>query len=115
MSASESQATAPAADTVDARALIERLRPLVAAENLLFEEEDLRPYECDGLSAYRSIVPQAFERLERNGFLCVEIGAVQAEAVSALMAMAGFSLDNRVPSQRRDLGGHVRVVTGQKT
>jgi len=35
--------------------LIGELRRVLPAEGLLYEEEDLRPYECDGLSAYRRL------------------------------------------------------------
>jgi glycolate oxidase len=35
--------------------LIAALRPCVAAQSLLTTEEELRPYECDGLSAYREL------------------------------------------------------------
>jgi glycolate oxidase len=35
--------------------LIAALRPCVAPEALLTTEEELRPYECDGLSAYREL------------------------------------------------------------
>src|SRR5574338_70503 len=37
------------------RALIEALSSVVSASALLYEAEDLRPYECDGLSAYRQL------------------------------------------------------------
>ncbi|MDH3715965.1 MAG: FAD-binding protein, partial [Gammaproteobacteria bacterium] len=43
---------------LDRAALLQGLRAIVGAENLLHSEEALRPYECDGLSAYRR-VPQA--------------------------------------------------------
>ena len=33
--------------------LVSRLRAFLPAEAVLYETEDLRPYECDGLSAYR--------------------------------------------------------------
>ena len=40
---------------VDRGALIAELAGLVPAANLLTETEDLKPYECDGLSAYRRL------------------------------------------------------------
>jgi len=40
---------------VDREQLITELRALVPASCLLLEDEALRPYECDGLSAYRQI------------------------------------------------------------
>ena len=37
------------------RAVIERLRTILPAHCLLYREEDTRPYECDGLSAFRQL------------------------------------------------------------
>lgn len=36
-------------------ALIQQLLEILPAESVLFDEEDCRPYECDGLSAYRQL------------------------------------------------------------
>ena len=35
--------------------LIERLRSIVPSHSLLYRDEDTRPYECDGLSAFRQL------------------------------------------------------------
>jgi len=35
--------------------LVNRLRAFLSVEAVLYEPEDLRPYECDGLSAYRQM------------------------------------------------------------
>ncbi|HNE14334.1 MAG TPA: FAD-binding protein, partial [Accumulibacter sp.] len=40
---------------VDRAALIERLSTVLPADSLLGDEEELRPYESDGLTAYRSL------------------------------------------------------------
>jgi glycolate oxidase len=40
---------------VDRPALIARLRKVLPPQALLVEEEELRPYECDGLTAYREM------------------------------------------------------------
>ncbi|HPU80062.1 FAD-linked oxidase C-terminal domain-containing protein [Accumulibacter sp.] len=40
---------------VDRPTLIRRLRAVLPAQALLVEEEDLRPYDCDGLTAYRQL------------------------------------------------------------
>ena len=37
------------------RAVVEALRPHLPAHALLFRAEETRPYECDGLSAYRAL------------------------------------------------------------
>ena len=39
----------------DRRALATRLNMILPAHGLLLDEEDLRPYECDGLTAYREL------------------------------------------------------------
>jgi glycolate oxidase len=41
--------------TVDRQALIEALHRLSPSMEVLHEPEDLRPYECDGLSVYRTV------------------------------------------------------------
>jgi len=41
--------------SVDRDQLIAALRPCIAPQALLTTEEELRPYECDGLSAYREL------------------------------------------------------------
>ncbi|NIO40983.1 MAG: FAD-binding protein, partial [Burkholderiales bacterium] len=41
--------------SVDKPSLVAALRQKLPAEAVLFDEEDLRPYECDGLSAYRKL------------------------------------------------------------
>ncbi|MEO8386479.1 MAG: FAD-binding oxidoreductase, partial [Betaproteobacteria bacterium] len=49
-------------------ALIERLRAILPAHALLTEAEAMKPYECDGLSAYRQlpllvVLPQSVEEV----------------------------------------------------
>ncbi len=41
--------------SISKTALIEQLRSIIPVSDILFETEDLRPYECDGLSAYRAL------------------------------------------------------------
>ncbi len=41
--------------TVDKRAVLARLQSILPPETLLTEDEELRPYECDGLTAYRAL------------------------------------------------------------
>jgi glycolate oxidase len=45
----------PAEIRTDLPALVRRLRLFLPAHCLLVDEEDLRPYECDGLTAYREL------------------------------------------------------------
>ena len=60
-------------------ALIERLRTILPARALLTEAEAMKPYECDGLSAYRQlpmlvVLPQSVEEVQRILALANETG-----------------------------------------
>jgi release factor glutamine methyltransferase len=66
---------------------------------------------ADGLDDIRQIVREAPEHLERGGWLLLEHGYDQAEAVRGLLAAAGFG----AVDSRRDLGGHERISLGQWT
>lgn len=59
----------------------------------------------DGLAAYRALAPQLARLLAPGGIVCLEIGAGQEDAVSALMAAAGFTI-----SSRDDLNGIKRCL-----
>ena len=61
-------------------------------------------------SIYRRLVPAAYEWLRPGGFLVVEIPPALAEAVSGLLAEAGFG-EARVAS---DLAGRPRMARGRK-
>src|ERR1700760_1641651 len=70
--------------------------PYVAnGENL---EPQVREYEPaaalfageDGLAIYRRLIPQAFEHLEGGGYLLLEIGHGQRDALRELLAQGGF-------------------------
>lgn len=65
---------------------------------------------ADGLDAYREIAAQAFAALKPGGFLAVEIGWRQGEAVSALFAAVGLEGVSVVP----DLAGRDRVVVATR-
>ena len=65
---------------------------------------------ADGLDAYRALARQAPRLLTAAGWLLVEVGAGQAEAVRALLAAAG--LTNLFC--RDDYAGVPRVVGGQR-
>ena len=77
----------------------ERLPPDVAD----YEPASALYAGADGLDDYRLIAPAL--RLPIGGIACVEIGASQAQAVSALFAAAGF-----VTKVKTDLGGRDRCV-----
>ena len=60
---------------------------------------------ADGLDAYRVLLPQLPALMSPGAIALVEIGARQAEAVSALAAAAGLETE-----LRRDLAGRPRVL-----
>ena len=63
----------------------------------------------DGLDALRQIISQAPEHLEPGGWLLVEHGYDQADAVAGLFGSAGFT----DIALSRDLGGQPRVTLGR--
>jgi release factor glutamine methyltransferase len=65
---------------------------------------------ADGLADLRRIVAGSLKHLAPQGWLLLEHGFDQAEAVRALLAQAGFT---QVQSQA-DLAGHARCSGGQK-
>ncbi|MBF0144244.1 MAG: peptide chain release factor N(5)-glutamine methyltransferase [Magnetococcales bacterium] len=91
--------------------------PYVGADELAGLAPEVRDWEPrlallggdDGLAVIRRLLPRALGYLRAGGWLVVEIGAGQAEAVLALFREQGFD-DVRV---KNDYGGRPRVVTGQ--
>lgn len=64
--------------TVDKRAILARLKAIVPPHLLLVEEEELRPYECDGLTAYRAmpllvVLPETEAQVEAILRACFEL------------------------------------------
>lgn len=66
---------------------------------------------ADGLAAYRAILAWAGTMLAPGGFLALEIGHDQGEAVAGLSREAGLSNVRIHP----DLGGRARVVSGSES
>ena len=64
----------------------------------------------DGLDAYRVLVPGARDRLVDDGWLVLEIGADQGEAVRTMCEASGY----RDVEVRRDHAGHDRVVVARR-
>jgi len=93
--------------------------PYIRSTDIATLERDVRDHDPhlaldggnDGLDAYRSIVPQAAERLAPSGFLIVEAGRGQSLQISQLMADHGLSRPRRAQA---DLAGVPRAVIGQK-
>jgi glycolate oxidase len=68
----------PDLDPIDRQRLIEHLRAILTDSAVLHAAEDLRPYECDGLSAYRSLplvvaLPERVDQVQNILRLCREL------------------------------------------
>jgi len=55
--------------------LISALKPVLSVDSLLYETEDLHPYECDGMSAYRLLpmavaIPTTVEQVQEIMRIC---------------------------------------------
>ena len=92
--------------------------PYIAADDRHLGEGDVRfePVSAlvagvDGLDDIRQIIAQAPRHLQAGGWLLLEHGYDQAEAVRELLAAAGFT----AVDSRRDLGGHQRISLGRWT
>ncbi len=77
-------------------ALLGELAQIVPRDALLYEDEDLRPYECDGLSAYRRlpavvVLPRTEDEVCRTLALCRRL-AVPVVARGAGTGLSGGAL-----------------------
>jgi release factor glutamine methyltransferase len=92
--------------------------PYIPSQDLAGLDREVREHDPqlaldggrDGLDAYRALSPAAHDGLVPGGWVLLEVGAGQSDAVQALLAGAGF----QTVGARRDLGGHERVVSGRK-
>jgi release factor glutamine methyltransferase len=92
--------------------------PYIPAAEIATLAPDVRDFDprlaldggCDGLAAYRAIAADARRLLAPGGWLAVEIGSGQAEAVTALLARNGLAVAD---APRRDLAGLPRVVVAR--
>ena len=62
-------------DAAEKQSLIDSLQAFLPSASVLHREEELRPYECDGLSAYRqlpliAVLPETVEQVQRILRLC---------------------------------------------
>jgi len=85
--------------SVNRDSLIEALRPCVAPQSLLSTEEELRPYECDGLSAYRElplvvVLPSNEAEVQSVMRVCHELG-VPVVARGAGTGLSGGAMPHR--------------------
>ncbi len=76
---------------IDRPTLLAALARLVPVANLLTDEEDLRPYECDGLSAYRQ-VPLAVVLAEDEAQVVAVLQTCQRLGVPVVARGAGTGL-----------------------
>jgi release factor glutamine methyltransferase len=84
--------------------------PTLQEEVRRFEPREALDGGADGLDFYRRIVREAPAHLKKQGWLVLEIGHDQAEAVKGLMAEAGVYEE---PQVSKDLGGNDRVVAAR--
>lgn len=91
--------------------------PYIPASDPHLEQGDLRfePHSAlvagpDGLDDLRLIIDQAPAHLESGGWLLLEHGYDQADAVRALLTASGFA----GVQSRRDIGGHERISLGRR-
>jgi glycolate oxidase len=66
-------------DAARQREVVRRLREFMPERAVLWAEEDTRPYECDGLTAYRRVpmvvaLPETEEQVQRALVACAELG-----------------------------------------
>ncbi|MPQ68732.1 MULTISPECIES: peptide chain release factor N(5)-glutamine methyltransferase [Pseudomonas] len=83
--------------------------PHLAQGDVRFEPASALVAGADGLDDLRLIIAQAPAHLEANGWLMLEHGYDQAEAVRELLSAQGFSDVH----SRTDLGGHQRISLGR--
>ncbi|WP_310605122.1 peptide chain release factor N(5)-glutamine methyltransferase [Anaerosporobacter sp.] len=88
--------------------------PTKVIEGLMPEVKEHEPMLAldgfdDGLYFYRILAKEAHQYLRENGYIFLEIGHDQGEAVSSLLLDAGFTEINIV----KDLPGLDRVVVGR--
>lgn len=92
--------------------------PYIPTKEIETLQPEVRDYEPrialdggpDGLRLYRRLFAGARRTLRPGGWLAVEVGFGQAEAVAERMALVGFEEIER----RRDLVGIERVVAGRR-
>ncbi len=64
---------------VDLQNLVSQLAGILPQDSILHEQEDLRPYECDGLSSYRqlplvAVLPDSVGQVQKIMRLCYSLG-----------------------------------------
>ncbi len=91
--------------------------PYIAENDRRALPEDVERYDPsialfggpDGLSAYRDLISAVRRVVKPNGFLALELGATQADAVGKMLPPAGF----KSYKCHRDLAGVERCIVGR--
>lgn len=89
-------------DQSDLPHLITELQKFVPADGVLHAAEDLAPYECDGLSAYRSqpmlvVIPETIKQIESILSLCTQKNIpVVARGAGTGLSGGALPLDNGI-------------------
>jgi len=81
---------------IDQRQLVQLLSTLLDADSILYKTEDTRPYECDGLSAYRQLpllvlLPKTIDEIQAVVKVCAE-HAIPVIARGAGTGLSGGAL-----------------------
>jgi glycolate oxidase len=84
-------AALPRIDPERQRAVARRLREILPKRSVLWQEEDTRPYECDGLTAYRRL-PMVVALPETEAQVQQVLRACQALGVTVVPRGAGTGL-----------------------
>ena len=90
--------------------------PSVDIQKIMPEVQNYEPLKAldggfDGLEFYRDIIPKASDRLEKNGYLILEIGHSQAGEVTRIFENSS-SYNNIQVIQ--DYSGYDRVIKAQR-
>ena len=77
MGSEQYSTTSAKGPVIDKNALAAKLLKILPADAVLFDEEDLRPYECDALSAYRKlpmivVLPSTLDQVQAIMRLCYQ-------------------------------------------
>jgi glycolate oxidase len=109
-----------AMNAADKNQLVTQLQQMLPAECVLHQEEDLRPYECDGLSAYRelplvTVLPDTIEQVQAILRYCYQheipvvargagtglSGGALPHAQGVLLSLARFNQIIEIDADRR--------------
>lgn len=93
--------------------------PYIARAEIAELAKDVRLFDpraaldggIDGMAPYRLLIAPAWQHLKKGGYVLLEIGPTQAEAICAMLADVGFS----EPLVLQDLAGRDRVLVAQKS